>query len=638
MENKKHGKIIFFAGLFFVIFAILIDIVRGKPLNFGSFQKGVLISGILISGAGVFLLFGKAKNFQLIITVIIGNIDQRLKKLIDHFNLWQEKKLFDTIVIVCFALFAVITTLGRWKGMTPFIYLSSDASYISSYAAVLDHPGQFSADYFLSNPDRSQAYIALHIPLIRFLNKITGSYGNAFLSLLPFAILIKLLGFYLLGKRLLSSKWLGLLLAFVIYPAVYTGAWDLWGTQGDVLPRNLFELALPWLLLWSIQWINRPKYWYLLCFTIGLLTYVHSISGVIILLTLSFVYLVQSKQTLKSKLANLGISVGIYLVTILPFLFLFTSSSNAAATVPISYEQATAILNSLFGEVHLNSIGIFISSLKTFLISGILPLLLTALTVAILSSSLRNNQALQILGLWIIGVITVSVILPAILRQVNPWLHLTSLQMMLVRGLRYLPPLIAVFVFIAFFQQPKSFRFPSVTKFFFVALILATSLLTIHNNPQETSFIEEIKCFSSKKFLCQTQQDKDSQDMITALEKYSTKNDPILSVPPFNVRFTLAVRYQGLRPLGYNYSDITRLTDDPGLLQEISTIMQPWDRLEHADPKSRLSSYLELANQMNANYVIIQFTDFPKSSIENLHPVYSNQNYALVKVNKSTIY
>ncbi len=143
---------------------------------------------------------------------------------------------------------------------------------------------------------------------------------------------------------------------------------------------------------------------------------------------------------------------------------------------------------------------------------------------------------------------------------------------------------------------------------------------------------QELSCLSSGRIVCSTDEQLDAVDMIRALEKYTTAQDTILPVPPLTVSYANAIRYQALRPMGYTKNDVVRLRDNPALLQEISLKMKPWNALEHADENTRLQSYIDMAAEMHADYLIIQVGDFKKKTLQAITPVYANDHYMLVKI------
>lgn len=646
MQQKKMGLWIIVSGIILIVLINLSDIIRGKQFELGSAQLLVSFVGFLVILFGGLFAFSKIDFFGFF-TKMFGTIKNSimlginsLEKVLGHIfssRFAQNKKsqrFFEFLIIFGFILFSAIYTLGRWNGITPFVFLGSDASYISSYAAALDHPTLFTGDYFLSNQARVSAYVALHIPLIRLLNTLLGSYGNGFIFLLPFTIFFKLFGFYSLGKRLFKKTWLALLLSIVTFPIIYTGAWDYWGLLGDVLPRNLFEIFLPWTILWSIQWIDRPKRWYLLSLIVGVLTYFHSISGIIVFFTITLVYLLMSPLPFFKRIWQILLNGLIYLVTAIPFVLSYALNEKSSRTVSISYVDYLAILYQRFGHNHLDVVSVFINLVKQLAISGILPLAMLAILYLTFSRTVKVKTAYRILLSWILGILLISVVFPIVEKPFDPYLHILAQQMLLIRGIRFIPPLLVVFVFVVFYENyaVMEFRFPHLRNAVFVGLITIVIGLMVTQNQQDPYFGKEVICIGSGHIFCATEQEKNAAGIIQSLDKYTNPNDTVLSIEPLTVKAALSIRYQALRPMGYTDSDLNRMSDDPAMLQEIASKMRPWRALEHADPQTKLASYIELAQSMKANYLIVQLKDFNEESRAALSPVYQNPDYALISI------
>lgn len=647
--KKLFAWILIGVSIFIEIIPPLLDLIRREILQYGPAQAKLAIFGVLPFIIGVISLllpfnpFASLTKYFASIRSFFKTLSQSIDRFFNHFAIIFDVRVdkakarnnwLDVSVIIAFLVFSIVYTLGRWNGISPFVYLGSDASYISSYAAALDHPGAFSNDYFLSNQGNVDSYVALHLPVIRFLNQVVGSYGDAFLVLLPLAIFFKLLGFYILGKKLFNNRGIGLLLAIITFPIIYTGAWDYWGLLGDALPRNLFDIAFPWLIYCSIQWINQPKKWYLLSAFLGLLTYVHSISAGIIFGVISIVYLVRSEEPFLKRIQKLAINSGIYLALISPFIFFFTNSVNKAQVVPVNYQEKMDVLYRVLGKVHLESFSIFLNTLHVLFVSGVLPLAAIALIILLVSKRFKFKSTTSLIFLWVISLILIAVVIPEIERHFDSSLHLITLQMMLVRGLRYLPPLLFVFIFSAFFDHDESSKvqLPHLSNFVFACLLLISIFFTIRNNKQDPYFFDETKCLSSGKISCPSVQDLDAIDIVTSLNNFTTPQDSVLSVPPLSVRFSTSIRYQALRPMGYSMADVTRLTNDVATLKIVLEQIGPWNKLEHADPATLLNSYVDLASEVKANYLIVQKKDFPPDTLAKFPPVYENSSYSLIKI------
>jgi hypothetical protein len=351
---------------------------------------------------------------------------------------------------------------------------------------------------------------------------------------------------------------------------------------------------------------------------------------------ISFVYLIQSPNPFKKRIGQLIVNVLIFLVTITPFALIFYSSTESAQTIPITYQDSLSFLINQYGSNRLDTLNIFINLIRQLWNSGILPLALLALTLLLVSRKTRNKGAYDIIGVWVLGILTISVIVPYLEKFVDPWLNMFFLQMMLIRGLRFIPPLLFILIFLLFFDRTEKLapRYLNIRNIFFIGFIASAIILSTSYNQQDVYFNKGISCLVTGHLVCPTEEEVDAVSIIQALDTYTNIENTVLTVPPLSVSFTTSIRYQALRPMGYTRADVTRMSDNPALQAVIASAMKPWNALEHADADTRLEKYLSLAVDIHADYIIVQLQDFTEESVKLLTPVYSNENYALVKVEK----
>lgn len=633
MDRKKTGAFIILLGIVCLLYILFLDVLQGQPLGVGKSQLAAAAACTLIILAGALLFLGKAPALERAFTRLEDSLERftsRLPRL--------KLRTIDALVLAGFVLFSLLYTLGRWKGLQPFIFLGSDASYISSYAAALDHPGQFANDYIFSNGAKTDIYLALHVPLIRLLAHLTGDYGSAFLLLLPFVLFLKLFGFYALGKQLFHHRGYALLLAVLTTPVIYTAAWDYWGLLDDALPRNLFEIAFPWLILWGMRSLDHPRYWYLTCLALSALIYVHSISSLPMFLVFALVFLLLARLPFKARLRHLLPGGLIYAAASLPFFINSVISSRAVVSVPLTAQEHLDLLLRYFGS-HLDFPAITLNLVKQLTLSGVLPLAALALGYLLLHRAPALPQAhpdrlvLKVIGVMLLAILVIALLLPYAESFFDVHLNILAELMQLVRFVRWLPPLLILFSLLVFARSTANNaplpRLAGLTALLLCALTF-TGMVTF--NQQGGHAAAEVKCLASGHLLCPTQQDKAALDIMAATERLTTADDTLLAIEPLKVEFLLALRYQALRPLGVNVQDLSRMRDDLGRLVQLKQVIAPWSAIARASPAEKVNSYLELAPQVGADYLIVQLDDFPGKSLEALDAVYRNDFYALVKI------
>lgn len=643
MGKKKKGLIFSFLGGIFLLLSIFLDVIRSRPLVFGPTQMLFFIVSLLIIYLGLFILFNRDITVIQIFTALnlgllyfeqlIQNHSIKIKKT---FHFFANSKIQDMFFVFSFFVLSILYTLGRWNGNIPFIYLGSDASTIASFAAALDNPINFINDFMLNPLSNNNSYIALHIPLLRVFENIVGGYGEAFLVFLPITIFLKLYGFYSLGKFLFKKSSLGFFLAICTYPVIYTGVWDYWGLLGDSLPRNFFEILFPWLIIWSIQWNDKPKKWIFFSISLGLFTYVHSISAVIIFSSVWIALLLTASIPFKKKLILFLINSSVYFAFVLPFIIGYFGNIGRSDT--IDYDKGLRILQSFYSS-HLDIPAILSNLISQIYHSGILLFFVWSIVLLIFTWDKQKDKSAFIIMGWIAGILCSTLLISAVEQKFEQWLHILPIQMFLVRGIRYLPPLLIIMIFLSLTQIHSTIRntpYPMLMRGFVNMLsgfvLISLLFLTITRNQQGNYAIKEVLCLSTGHLTCQTQQEIDAIDLVKITQQYSKVGEVFLTLPPLQVKFERSLRYEGLRPLGYNFPDSTRILDLQKL-EEINEILDPWNRLEHAPEETKLKSYLNLAKQMRVDLLIIQLNDFPNINLNQMNTIYTNSSYALVRIN-----
>jgi hypothetical protein len=181
-------------------------------------------------------------------------------------------------VLLVFAALALAYTASVWCGTTPYVGLAGDAANIATFVAARAHPELFPRDPVLADPQNYRFYATIHLPLIRALGAIVGSYGTAFLLLLPLHAWFQLTGFYALGMALFASRPWAVVLAAANAVTLHLPLGEIWGLWPDALPRVTFQALLPFLLAAACRWRSQPRAWPWLMLAMGALTYVHPVS------------------------------------------------------------------------------------------------------------------------------------------------------------------------------------------------------------------------------------------------------------------------------------------------------------------------------------------------------------------------
>lgn len=247
-------------------------------------------------------------------------------------KLFKRQLLTDRWLDLFAVLIFILVTLFYANGINGFsikesLQLASDAGNIASYAAAGQVPGNFQQDALLSNPGNYSEYFAFHIPLIGWLGKLLGSYSAAFNVLLAPSVFLQLLSYYLLARRLITKKLLALIFSLMMVIRIVLPLSESFGIFPDVVPRFLFQVFLPYALLFLVHSLPYPGWHWFSTLVFTAILYVHPVSGPVwlaacLLTLLIYAYTQHKRDWWKSFVPSLVISI----FGVLPFLRAYFSN------------------------------------------------------------------------------------------------------------------------------------------------------------------------------------------------------------------------------------------------------------------------------------------------------------------------
>ncbi len=579
------------------------------------------------------------------ILIRLRKFDNRLHFLSKYFHNGSGGKFWnrrDWIIILFFFLLAILFFLGRWNGLTPFSDLHSDAAYLSSYAASLDHPDLFTKDSLFNSPGNFGYYTSLQVPLIRALTKITGGYGlSLILLIIPF-VFIQLSGFYALGRLLYKSSFFSLLLALLSIVIIYTQAGDYWGIWYDPQPRMMFQAFFPWLLILVIFSLSRPRLRWLVMIATGFLIYVHPVSTPAIAFSAWLGYLLFKPSGLpwKNHLLNQFLYILIFMLLTIPFIYQYSTNRDLFSTSSINYETARAFLERLYPSTFHIRIT-FSSFLLVSLKYSLLPL--AYIGSALVFRHPGERQRLGLILLWIAGILFVSVGLSTFEVFIESKVHQLPVFLELIRGLRYVIPLLEILVFwplaIYWNKSVPETDLGTLGRLGLAGLALGITVLFALLFPktytdQFPGFrfpnyrYRTLECILNGKIICPSQESKDESGIIEYIRNNIDKNSLVISIPP--IYMGGAVRFQALHPVAFDPNDLTRIA--PGNLSlaiDMEKNVKEWSVIDKLPDDKKLEKYLEFGKREQAEFAIVR-NPVPDWLIRNI--IFSNQTYALISV------
>ena len=562
-------------------------------------------------------------------------------------NKWDW--LFALIFLAC----AVVYFLGRLQGNYPVVILTGDGGNIASYAAALDHPGWFQADPALGESNNIGIYATIHIPLIRFLKRLTGDYGLAYAWLVLPQTFLQLLGFYILGRVLFTRTWgtgapvpavlaqagknrfWALLLAFLTAMTVINiGLGEIWGVWQDALPRVTFQSLLPFLLTLTLVWKDRPGRWPWLMLFAGLLVYVHPISapawGLAVWLSL---WLLQPKgwSWKRRILILLGLGV-LFLVVLTPFAINYLSYRGRDQAA--DYNTVMAILQTYSPANLLNVPAALWSFLWNMTRSLLLPVALTGFVATWLLKK-NDRTPVKIVLLWMAGIFITSVIIPFAEQMIEQRFHVLPIETELVRCIRYFVPLLLLFWIWPLAEWTPRLTNPQARRAAIALGIVLFCFWSATNRPAVRDIYQTFICFTKARLVCPAP--SPLNELILTLR---TQTQPGEGVLIFNqdtayVSQSLSARYAALRPLVYTLRDsgILGYSNRSALPGWLATTKQMETLRAMTDPQRRLAGLVPLADSLGASYLVVDF-DVPPEMLSYLPAsvVMHNDRYILLKL------
>jgi hypothetical protein len=238
----------------------------------------------------------------------------------------------DRLIILLFALAAVLFFLARWQGISPFAFLDGDGANVASFAASRANPGAFVGDALLAEARATGFYINFHTVWASTVGRALDDYGLAYLLLLLPIVFLHLALFYALGRSLFESRLGALLLTLMAAVTVRIPLAEYWGLYPDPQPRALFAALLPLVLIMVVRWRDRPERWVLPMALLGALTYVHPVSAppVAGAVWLGLATLYQPQIGLRRHLLGLALAAGAFLLLMAPFALLYFGAGGGS--------------------------------------------------------------------------------------------------------------------------------------------------------------------------------------------------------------------------------------------------------------------------------------------------------------------
>ncbi len=544
----------------------------------------------------------------------------------------------DCAVIITFLALGAAFQVVRTEGVRQFCELTSDAANIASFAAAWDHPELFERDPVLSEPRNFRWYATVHVPLIRALARVTGHYGDAFISVLGVHVFVYMTGYYVLGRLWLGSRLWSFLFACMNLVVVPAARAELWGMFVDPLPRVTFG-ALFGFLLAGVLWLKAiPRAWPVIMVIAGLMSYVHPVSTptVGLMLWMGFWGLIPREWSTVRRLGYMLFLAGVFLVAAAPFAahFAHTCRLGAKDKPP---EVREAQQHRLAGSIEpLKNLE---SSLKKSVQYLVLPMgVIGAALLFKLGGEARRSMLLP--SLWLSGVLLASAVLPIVLHAISRLPATEMLQLQVVRAIRFVYPMMYLFTMRAIVElENRIIARRDAPPLCGSRLIQVAIVLLVGWIAAVGAKINEVTLIPTHlAYLVQGKIDPESPSRVRSIvEAVKSHTLPGSRILPVNVD-ELAIRYASLRPVAFCYKDgaVAVNSDTEKALfwyrnyKELERITQDLEKPEAA------AKLVALAKRVGADYVAVRrATHRPDDWPSNCDVVWGNGHFTLLRVSAS---
>jgi hypothetical protein len=365
----------------------------------------------------------------------------------------------------------------------------------------------------------------------------------------------------------------------------------------------------------------------------GLMVFLHSISAPAIGFALWLgLWLYHPAEWKAPKRVGVMLGLGLLFVLALsPFALNFLSYQARGASP--DYELVMGVLNTYVGQLLMNPVAAFAQFATDAVFELLLPL--AALGFYLLWRFGRVERTLLVLVVtWFSGVMIVTLGVTSLERVVESALRVPPVDTELVRGMRYLVPLLLIFWLWPLAELAPRFVHRRAALAAGLVGVLLLGGWTLTHTPEARWMLNASLCLARGQLVCGD--DREINELIMALRQtpqgsrvwYFNESEKGASL-------TLAVRYLALRPLVYTDRDsgLFVYTDRPRLESWLMTKHQVEAIQALSKPTERLDLILPLAGELNAQYLAFDFPASPDDLARYpVEVVMQNKSFTLLRL------
>ncbi|MFH1996271.1 MAG: hypothetical protein ABIJ27_04645 [Candidatus Omnitrophota bacterium] len=536
--------------------------------------------------------------------------------------------LADKYIILGFLIFAAFYQLSLWYYHSPHLLLG-DSANIAGIAAAREYPQLFKGDELLGDLDNVGFYKTVHFPFIQLITRATKSYGLTFNLFVGIHVFVQMVGFYILGRVFYRDQFWAVLLALLALVYFKFGLGEFWGITNYVIPRFTFQTLLPYQLAAAYYWRSSPRVWPWLMISAGLLMYVHPVSapawGFAIWLGL---WIFHPYEWSLLKRVSVMLCLGILFLAVTASFIVNFISHHAPLMTP-DYDRVYHIAEYRFIKGFFDIRQSLADYLRQLTKQPIAVLVILACLIVPFGYIRTDRRRFLLVGIWIIGLLVVSGLIPWLEQTVAKVYRVMPPGVDLLRGLRYILPLIMILALWLLREIAEMTKRPVITGIVGIALFVYVS--------QSADFFSRlypiagmVKGCCLGKFSGISDKEKRELNVLRAVRRLTPPGAAILST-----KLGLQIRYFALRPIVY-----CRRDGDAFIYSDHAELVRWYERDREMkaafgikNGREKTEKLIAMGKKYGADYLLV---DYPLTRQQCVSlpadPVYRKHGYTLLQV------
>lgn len=539
-----------------------------------------------------------------------------------------NSRLFAWLPGLIISVLAFLEFSGSLSDLT-FARLGGDMHMIMSRALVDISPNLFLEDFLFDKEENYQFYYNLHVAFSEIILRLKIAESPwVYATMKGTLACVFLIGYYLLGVRLLQNGLTAVLFSLTCAVLVPTISGDYWGLYRVPQARTFFSAVFPYIILFALKSNGRLTSWIFAMSFAGISYWLHPASGPPVGLALLLAMMIRARDSLnKLDLIKYSIVSGIfYLIIVMPNLWQYTQSVLEARV------GANAIIT---GEVralrflpdYLDAwVGIKNGFFTMFDGPNFFILLLGIASTAFLLITKRDKDAIFIVIL-LFTILFVAVIVPILENVIARVVGQRPAQLDLVRSVRYIIPIIILLCFLAI----KNLRLSATVEISFAMVFLTYWGLAQQfssNGYDDQTYLLGLNCWRNGQILCPRRDDAEEKELIRFVKHELPRNSKI-----FSPGLGTMLRAASGQPLAFNWKDIGWLAYSNHIrLGENYDAVKNYLEIRTHGRLLRQKRWLEFGQDVGAEYIVLVPPVHSNSLTEGARVLFKNELGLVIKL------